>query len=355
MALTPILQPFFTKVDAVFGGFFLGGAANVATAITPIFKILVTLFVVLWGLAVWRGLIQEPLSDGVTRIVKIVLIGVFALNAAVYGPQIANTIYKTPEELAGVIMPAAGGASSSGPATSLDNALDKGNELAKRFIAATSITSPFASIVLGLEAILIWIFTAVLVGYAAALVLLAKIGLAIILSIGPIFIALLLFDASKTFFQGWLAQALNFLFTYVLVVVALALALTFLDANLTQAITDIPLGTVPDFSVLLSALIVGSATFIVLKQVPGIASGLAGGVQLSTLGAVGWAMRSGGRALGAPARAWGAFQRHRDRNLMRQYYRSQIAATPAPTPTPAGQNDGWIKARLRGQNSVTRK
>ena len=350
MALIPIAGPFFTKVDTVFGGFFLNGASNVASAVTPIFKIMVSLYVVLWGLAMWRGLIQEPMSDGVTRVVKIVLIGSFALNMAVYGAQIATTIYKTPERLALVVMPTA---TTSGAANSLDNALSKGNDLATRFIQATSLTAPFASIVLGIEALLIWIFTGILVAYGAALVLLAKIGLAIVLALGPIFIGLLLFEATRTFFQGWLAQALNFLFTYVLVALAIALALTFLDSMLTQALVDIPAGSrAPDFAALLPVLIVGVGTFLVLKQVPGIASGLAGGMQLSTLGAVGWAMRSSGRALTSPARGFERYQRYKDRQLMRQHYRAQIDAAKGKSDDVSDQT---LTDPMRGQNAVVRK
>jgi hypothetical protein len=45
--------------------------------------------------------------------------------------------------------------------------------------------------------------------------------------------------------------------------------------------------------------IVVSACFVLLMQVPGIASGLAGGVQIGTLGAIGWAADKTKSALGA--------------------------------------------------------
>ena len=46
---------------------------------------MVTIYILLWGLAFWRGLINEPLSDGVARLLRVVLIGTVALSAGIYG------------------------------------------------------------------------------------------------------------------------------------------------------------------------------------------------------------------------------------------------------------------------------
>src|SRR5450432_1988829 len=45
-------------------------------------------------------------------------------------------------------------------------------------------------------------------------------------------------------------------------------------------------------------IIVGGASFVILMQIPALASGLAGGVQLGTLGAVGWSFNKARGALG---------------------------------------------------------
>lgn len=351
MALPPIIAPFFTSVESTFTGFYLTGASSVAAAINPVFKTLVSLYVVLWGLAMWRGLIQEPMSDGITRIIKIVLIGSFALNVAVYSPRIADTLFKTPEQLSGVVWPTAGGPVASGTGAVLDAALDKAVSIAGSFTSAMSWSAPFSAIILAIYSFVVLLLAAVLIGYAAALIMLAKIGLSIVLAVGPIFIALLLFEATRGFFQGWLGQALNFLFTYVLAALVVALALTFFDSAASNALAYMT-ASGPDLVAALPAFLVGIATILVLKQVPGIASGLAGGVQLSTLGAVGWAMRSTGRALTSPARGFERYQRYKDRQLMRQHYRAQIDAAKGKSDDVSDQT---LTDRLRGQNAVVRK
>ena len=68
MALPPIIDPFLLQVDTAVTGFYLAAAGRVAMAIVNPFKTMITIYILLWGLAFWRGLINEPLSDGIGRV-----------------------------------------------------------------------------------------------------------------------------------------------------------------------------------------------------------------------------------------------------------------------------------------------
>jgi type IV secretion system protein VirB6 len=339
-----LIADFFSSVDSVFVSFFSSGASRVATSVRPAFNTLVTLYVVLWGIALWRGLIQEPMSDGVTRILKIVLIGTFALNSGVYSPQIAQAIFKTPDELAGVLV---SGASTASTGDALDQALQQGTATGQRFTDAMSVTSPILSVGLLFQAILVWIFTVVLVGYAAALILLSKVGLSIVLALGPLFIALLLFEPTRQFFTGWLSQAIHGLMTYVVAVAIVALGMQFFQSAATASLNSMDTAT-PQFTALFPLLIVGGAVFLTLMQAGAIASALANGVQIGTLGGVGWAMARGKALLGSPISAYRGARGMQDKRLNRDYLRARLGMKPTMTT----RSLQWLRGRIRGSNEV---
>ena len=325
--VSTIVTDLFTKIDGSFLAFSTNGAARIANAARTPFNTLVTVYVLLWGLAMWRGLIQEPLSDGVLRVLKIVLIGTFALNMGVYTPRIANSIYQTPERLATIIAP---GATTGGAGTSLDRALAKGVEVGAKFSDAASLWSPIDGLGLMIQALIVWVFTGALIGYATALVVLAKIGLTVVLTLGPIFIALLLFDSTKQFFSGWLAQALNGVFQYVVAVVIAFIAIAFFYDAAQSTLSEIG-AVAPQFTLTLKMIVAGLAVFLALMQSGAIASALAGGVQIGTMGGVGWAAEKMRRLASAPWRTVRGGLAMNQRRHANDFYRKQLGLKPTLT------------------------
>ena len=292
------------------------------------------MFIFLWGLALWRGLINEPLSDGVARVFRIVLIGTIALGTGVYGPVIASFIYNTPAQLATAV---------AGPGVTpyavMDQALDTGNDIAGAFMSLFSLTDLGPSLVAILSAMVVWLFTAFVVLYGAALILLSKVVLGIVIALGPLFIALLLFDSTKRFFESWVGQALNYLFIYAFVAATVNIMFALWRPQLDYALLHNTAG----FSSLLPMIIGGGASFIILMQVPALASGLAGGVQLGTLGAVGWTMNKmkGGVSAARPSNIRSAYHGVR-RDVLAIRAADQMASAPIK----------WAAQRVRPGNSV---
>jgi type IV secretion system protein VirB6 len=340
-----IVADVFRQIDASFLLSAVAGASNLAVAMRPIFNTLVTIYVLLWGFAMWRGLIQEPLSDGVLRILKIVLIGTFALNVGVFSPRIITFIYNTPEQLAAVITPSG---TRTGLSTSLDTAIDRGDEVSQAFIAAMGPTSPFLSLGYYLSSIIVAVFTLVLVGFAAALILIAKITMTVVLMFAPLFIVMLIFEPTKNFFQGWLGQALNGLFTYVISAALVVVAIRFFLTAAAAGAANVTGAAAPTFGMIAQMIFVGIAVFAVLMQAGGIASALAGGVQVSTMGMVGWTMNQARSAIGAPVRGARGAYNWNEKRMSQDYYRKQMGR-PATVPTRAL---AWAKQRLTGSNSI---
>jgi type IV secretion system protein VirB6 len=338
-----IAQNLFSAIDYNFSSFFLTSSARVASAARPVFNTLVTVYVLLWGFSMWRGLIREPMSDGVMRVVRVVLIGTFALNAGVYGPTIAEFFYRTPDQLASVLIPSA---TPSSTGAALDSSIDRGIEIMNRYISAIGVTTGFAkSLILFGQAVLTALVLTALIGLAYALVLLAKVGLSIVLALGPLMIAMLMFKPTQGFFATWVRAAMSSVMTYVVTAAIIALGLSYFDDAARAAIVGMGADT-PGLIDLLRVLIVGLAAFAVLLQTPAIAAALGGGVQIGTMGMVGWTMRKATDLAASPVSGWKSWRNLQDRRSARAFYREQATQRSGSKP------DGWANARLRGMNSI---
>jgi type IV secretory pathway VirB6-like protein len=119
--------------------------------------------------------------------------------------------------------------------------------------------------------------------YAMFLIALSTIALAVLLALGPLFIALLFFEATKRFFAAWIAQLANYALITVLTVMVSALLLQVVQSYATQtAARGTAIFTVDAVNMVLIAVLV----FLVLRQVMPIASALAGGASLNSYGLV---------------------------------------------------------------------
>ena len=130
---------------------------------------------------------------------------------------------------------------------------------------------------------------------AILLIDLSKIALAVLVALGPVFIMLLIFQSTRKFFESWLQQCINFGLINLLTIMVLALTGTMYVGvinTLNSTIAGTSTGGIPlvtrgkeiTLDMVIPILFVGLLISLLLKQVPAIASAIAGGVQISTLG-----------------------------------------------------------------------
>jgi type IV secretion system protein VirB6 len=139
--------------------------------------------------------------------------------------------------------------------------------------------------------------------YTMFLIALSRIALAVLLGVGPVFVVLALFDATRRFFEAWLHELANYALVTVLTVMVAALMLDLVEAYAVQtANRGSAVLTVDALDLALAAGLV----LLVLRQVLPIAARLAGGSALSGFGAVeGASRRLFGFAQGAAVAAAG--------------------------------------------------
>jgi type IV secretion system protein VirB6 len=342
MADYTFLQSIFQTVDNATSTYITSTVGNVAAAVDPVAHQCFTLYVILWGFAMYRGMINEPIMDGAFRLMKIGIIMHFAINVGEYSGTIANNLVAFPDYLTTLI-------GNGGAATDSKLVLDK--ILSDAINSGTSVWEQGSLIPPGanpgayLMALIIWISALVCTGYAAFLIILSKVALAVIVGIGPIFILCLMFEGTKKFFEAWLGQALNYALVAGLTVAVIKL-LFGMYAN--AAAGTLTVATSADFGLLscASMLILAVVCFLILMQVQTIASALAGGVSVSTMGAVSWAS-SKAQSMGGAMRPSNVQKAYR--GMQRDARALKAGGQKLATPV------AWAARKMRGTgNSVSK-
>lgn len=262
-------------------------SASIIGAIKPVATTLLIIYTMFWGWSMIRGVITEPITDGITRIVKLTVICAIALTVGLYSQFLVDWLWQSPDSMGSIIA----GGQQSDKVSFLDTIFDKLWVYSNKWEKAAEDNAyafgiPDLSCLL--MAWLIRIADVILTGYAAFLFVLAKMALAVILAVGPIFILVLMFESSKRFFDSWMGQALNFGFVIILTSAILKLAGTYLENSINSAVNSMN-GEEPSFVNAIMVLACCAVVFLLLLQVSSIAAALSGGTAVSTMRAIGWA------------------------------------------------------------------
>jgi len=261
--------------------------AIIAAALEPAIVTLATVYVMVWGYLQLTGRIEEPLVAGLKRLVTLAVVLGAAVHLWLYNSVIVDTFYRAPVQLAAAVVGAAD------PVATVDAIWNHGGAVADFLWSKGGLLS--GDIGYNIAGAVVWVLIGLLCVYTMFLIALSNIALAVLLALGPLFLALLLFDSTRRLFEAWLAQLANYALITILTVLVAALLLQIVQSYAEQtAARGAAILTVDALNmVLISALV-----FLFMRQVMPIAAALAGGVALSSFGTVsrliGWGLRSGG-------------------------------------------------------------
>jgi type IV secretion system protein VirB6 len=283
-------QTFWSWLSAQLAGYVGNNTARIAAALEPAIVTLAVVYVMAWGYLHMMGRIEEPFVTGVKRIVTLAVILAVALRLWLYNAVIVDTFYQAPAQLAAAVI------GSSDPIGSIDAIWDRGGAVAELLWDKGSVlSSDFGYYLMGAA---VWLLMGMLCVYAMFLIALSSIASALLLAIGPLFIAMLLFDSTRRFFAAWVAQLANYALITILTVLCAALLLQVVESYAAQtAARGAALLTVDALDMVLMAVL----SFLLLRQVMPIAASLAGGLSLNSFGAVSRAIGQGARYGGAAA------------------------------------------------------
>ncbi|MDB0516277.1 type IV secretion system protein [Ralstonia solanacearum] len=261
-------------VDGLLATFVTSKSAAVAGMLTPVAITGVTIYIMVMGYAVMRGEAQDSLHTVLWKWFKISFIAGIALSAGEY----QGTVIEAVTGVQGAITSAFGANSLGGV---IDNALAPYEALGNALWSeSTTGTIPNFALLAAAGMVSCAHFFIVLV--ALGMYLMAKISLAMVLAVGPIFILCAMFPATQRFTEQWIAQAVQFSLVNGLLAAAISMLYTISQqfANHVQTNT----GNTQVMTDTLMLLGITAALCVVVLNIQGIASALSGGVGLQGIG-----------------------------------------------------------------------
>ena len=288
-----LFQGIFSLVDITLGTYIYDTAGNIIAFVNPIFRNLMIVWIAIWGYMAIMGHTNEPLKDGVYRILRLTFIIALGLTVGTYTGVVVRFLSEGPEQIAAAVL----GSPPASIAITLDNLYIKVFEITDQcFEQGGVIDGNFGMYILGFAFMIIG--TALLLAVAFFLMS-AKMITAVLLGIGPIFIALLLFKATQRYFESWLSMVCNYGMILILTAGIGTLSLQLANAFINKlGFPDGVMGSaatpyaeaLTDIDSILKLLIVFGLTILLMLQVPSIAAALGGGIALATQGIISGAM-----------------------------------------------------------------
>jgi len=258
-----VFEPSYNFIDERLNEFLGSRLSSVIAEVEGPLRVALVLYIVLYGFAILRGAISEPVMDFAIRSIKLVLIYALATTAA-YSSFVTEPLFTG---LPNALTRAISGADTPSVGAAFDQFFAYAAYLGEKIGREASPIDLGPLIVSGA----VFIVGALAAALGFGVVLVAKLALALLVTLGPIFIACALFDATRRFFFGWLSQAVNYLVLFALIITIFQLVLA-LVRDQWGAIEggDPMVGGL----IFIALCLLGAIFFL---QTPAIAAGIAGG------------------------------------------------------------------------------
>lgn len=269
------------SIDLAIWNFAIAMFKGISNDITSTLRLMMILSITLYGLAMMKGWVETNLKEAIKHVFMALIVYIFATNVWLFTSLTYEIFTNAPNQLMGRILSIYRGHDEAGINTFIGGAYDKGMRAAGDLMFGSN----WNALGLKLIGLLVAVATIAMCGYAGFLVVMSKIAVAVLIGLSPIFIAFMMFKGTRGLFEGWLRQVLNFalipILTYTLMIFCLAIIYIPLS-DMAHAQEGGNLTAVEVMPYIATCFV----SFLLLLQVMGIASGISGGVSLSTLGVV---------------------------------------------------------------------
>ena len=250
---------------------------NMISGIAPVFQIGFGIYILLVAFDYYKRGVDENVVDLGKRMIGWLLIIAFAFNSSQY-QKLANIMWMLPENLSGLL------GTSTYTASALDtqsNNILKMMENIFAYAASLDMLQVSDKLMLyiggGFAVILAYLFFLITFAYY----LIAKLSLAMVIVIGPMFIGSMLFPATRQWGMNWIGQILNYSVTVVFYVILGALQNDFFKNQLERAVVG-EIGSVAQVVGLIPLFFLSTTIFILVAwSIPSISSALTGGASVN--------------------------------------------------------------------------
>lgn len=250
---------------------------NLISGIAPVFQIGFGIYIFLVALDAYNRGFEENVMDLGKRMFGWLLIIAFAFNSSQY-QKIANILWMLPENLSGLL------GTSTYTASALDTQSNNILTMMENIFAYAAeldvlqVSDKLMLYIGGSVAVLLaYLFFIITFAYY----LIAKLSLAMVILIGPLFIGSMLFPATRQWGMNWIGQILNYSVTVVFFVILGSLQNDFFQKHLQNAVVG-EITSVAQVVGLIPLFFLSTTIFILVAwSIPSIASALTGGASVN--------------------------------------------------------------------------
>ncbi|NYT43447.1 type IV secretion system protein [Alcaligenaceae bacterium] len=270
-------------------------------ALMPVITVGLTIQFVVYAFALMQGQSSMTVTEFFRKAILVAIVAMIFGTGGLYQNDIAETMIALPDDITQIALSTGSVAqevdklqNETGKASNA--MMGKGQDAWFNFLPSTK------EVLVSILATMVRVNAAVVGSIIMVIVVVCKVGMALVVATGPIFIAATLFEPTKPLFNSWVSQALNFIFLALLAGLIFGLLLQ-MNIQLIRMIADQINGGAKDIIGLFGAqLLVGIASLVIMVMIPGLAAGLSNGF---------------GAQLGVGTAAKGAFSMLRLRSMLR--------------------------------------
>ena len=220
------------------------------------------------------------------RMVKLAFVYVVATTVA-YQSWVTDPLF---HQLPNALAEAISGQGAAGIGQAFDQFIGRGFGLGERCASTANLANPMPWI----AAVAVYAATAVAATIGFCITMVALVSLALLVAVGPIFIACIVFQPTRSFFVGWLSQAVNYLVLFALILAVFRLVLSLVESQWPEIMSQ------PNLQVAAWVFAIHCIlASIFFFSVPALAAGIANGAHAGAsdfLRAGGWGIAAISRA-----------------------------------------------------------
>ncbi|WP_156851093.1 type IV secretion system protein [Bartonella refiksaydamii] len=235
---------------------------NLSSALAAPLKASCTIYIIFMGYNIIYGRSSMPLWEFIAITFKLGIIVALATNSAHYNTWVKDIFFN---DLPNAISNITQGAHSD--KNVWDNLLQSA---AGHVFDAANKEHAFTFAVYWLAGLICLVISAFFCAVVFFVSIFAKIGLFLVIPVGPLFISLYMFSSTRRFTEAWLNQTANFIILQVSVVILGGLYVNLSTTILSKSVLDMIIALVQFFSI-------ASCGILVFLKLPEIASALASG------------------------------------------------------------------------------
>lgn len=181
--------------------------ASVTEKILPVVSVGLSIALIWYGWLMMSGAIRTPVLTAARRVVNIGVIVGIAGTGGLYQQQIAGAMLDLPSSVAQIFT-----GTLKTPSEMMDDAANKGAEIGTKIQerAPDGVSNIGRAFVFVVVALIITVISAIMSAIGMLVLITVKVGMGLVVVLGPLCILALLFEPTKDFFKAWLHQAMYY-------------------------------------------------------------------------------------------------------------------------------------------------